>query len=129
MQQQMTLAEGIRRLGVVAPVRLDAALEIIARTEVLPVARSRTPHSKAKAALAVNRRAGYPVFTEGRLPWGNTVQWGRRFLPTLDSPKHPKYPNVVAGSYGVYRAVEASQARVGIAVAREVDRLMEKCLG
>lgn len=114
------------RAAYLAPHTFDTALERSARTYALPLAQMLAPRGRTgrlRGSLTIRRRVAGVVFYSA-VEYANTMQWGRKTLPTQRSPKMPKHPNVVEGKEFVTRALGITSDRREKFMLQAIDRIL-----
>lgn len=127
-------AATMRRLETVAPTELNNALVDVARTVVLPRARTRAPHRSGRLAgsLSVVPGGVRGAAIRSNVVYANVQHWGGRTW-YADSAK--PWPNPVPQGRGikgkrfVQATLEQDQAPIVRAIGDELDRMMQKHFG
>jgi len=124
-------ARVMRDLALVAPVEVDQRLAKVARTRVLPDARSRTRRGKTgqlASSLNVGVGARGPVF-KNPLAYANVQYWGGRTWHAQSRVGRSAMPvgKAIAGRPAIYEALQ--EPMVALAIGRELDDMMRKHLG
>ena len=133
------LTRALRELQRVAPVAVDDAMERVARTAVLPVARTGLRGS-LKGSTVVKATTQGPQFVNTKV-YANVQHWGghtwhaqSRVGRSASNAYRAHNGPGIKGSFGVWDALSSSRDEnvlrpyVASAIAREIDALLTKHL-